>query len=419
MRRVAIVAANRSAFLKARTGYAKYSALELSSEFLKVFLGKHDWATNLVQEVFFSSVLLDPTYPNLARELVLRSYLPNTVGAHFVSNNCISGLVAVNSAVEAIRSGRLECALAGGVESMSRPALMLSQPARDFYLDLSLCRSAAEKLKQTLKFRPKFFFPVTPSPKEPSTGKTMGQHCELSAKEFGIARQAQDQYAFECHKKASAAVAAGYASEEILPIFGANSDNLVRKDTTVEKLSKLQPVFDRSERGSITAGNASALTDGVSLVCLMSEDLAREKGIEILGYLESTQFAAIDPNDGLLMAPALALPKLLQAIGKQPEEIDLFEIHEAFAAQVLCNLKLWNDGWSKYPGQGALGQLPADRVNRCGGSLAYGHPFAATGGRLIASVVNQLRRENKQRAVISVCAAGAMAAAVSVVRGDH
>ena len=416
MARVAVVAGARSPFLKARSGFARLSALDLSLEFMRAFQQKYPWVKSAVNEFYFSSVLLDPTYPNLARELVLRSDLPKTLSAHFISNNCISGLVALNSAVEAISSGRVSCVMAGGVESMSRPALALSKSARNFYLDLNMARSTAEKLKIATRFRPGFFFPVPPSPKEPSTGLTMGQHCELSAKEFSIGRAEQDQYAFECHQKAAAALEAGYFAEEILPIQGQGKDNLVRKDTSLEKLARLQPVFDPSPAGTITAGNASALTDGVSLMVLMSEDRARAEGHEILGFVEAVNFAAIDPRDGLLMAPAIALPGLLQRLNLQVADVDLFEVHEAFAAQVLANLKLWREGWAKYPELKPIGEIPAKKMNLCGGSLALGHPFAATGGRLVCSALNQLKRNSQKRAVLSVCAAGAMAAAVSLVR---
>jgi acetyl-CoA acetyltransferase family protein len=258
--------------------------------------------------------------------------------------------------------------------------------------------------------------PLPPSPKEPSTGLTMGQHCEMSAKEFAIARQLQDQIALRSHQNAQRARDAGLLRQEIAPLAGVEHDNLVRGDTSIEKLAKLKPVFDRSEGGTLTAGNSSALTDGASIVCLMSEAEARRQNREVLGFVERIQFSALDPSMGLLMAPGVALPKLMHEGNLTIGNVDRFEVHEAFAAQVAANMKIWQQGWDKVPSIRPIGQIPEEKLNVNGGSIALGHPFAATGGRLILSLVNELQRNKLRQGVISVCAAGGMACAMQITR---
>jgi len=243
----------------------------------------------------------------------------------------------------------------------------------------------------------------------------MGQHCELTAQELGIPRDVQDEIALASHKNAARAQQAGLIGTDIVPLDGVDKDNLVRPDTSIERLRKLPAVFERSSKGTLTAGNSSALTDGASAVWLMAEGEARRLGREILGYIEGIQFAAIDPKDGLLMAPCVALPKLLTRHGLSVDSVDIFEIHEAFAAQVAANLKIWERGWAKY-GTAPIGKIPKEKINRWGGSIALGHPFAATGGRLIMSALRQLQKDSLNTAVISVCAAGAMAGAVLIRR---
>ena len=235
----------------------------------------------------------------------------------------------------------------------------------------------------------------------------MGQHQEITAKEMGSTRAEQDRIAFRSHQNAAKAQSAGYMAEEIEPFSGVDKDNLVRADTSLEKLAKLKPVFDRSDKGTLTAGNSSSLTDGASAVCLMSEEEAKAQGREVLAFIEAVEYAAIDPNAGLLMAPGTALPRLMQKNKLTIADVDFFEIHEAFASQVDCNQMIWAK---------SIGRVPDEKMNVNGGSVAIGHPFAATGGRLLLSLANQLKRSGKRTGVISVCAAGAMAAAVLLKR---
>ena len=236
------------------------------------------------------------------------------------------------------------------------------------------------------------------------------------AQEFQITRAEQDLLALASHVKAARAEESGFLGQEIESLGGIEKDNLIRRDTTAEKLATLKPAFERSTKGTLTAGNSSSLTDGASALCLISEEQAKRQGREILAFIEAVEFSAVAPEDGLLMAPALALPKLLQKNKLSVADIDIFEIHEAFAAQVLCNLRAWEQGWKRYPELKPIGKIPAEKINVNGGSIALGHPFAATGGRLILSAAYELKRKQQKRAVLSVCAAGAMAAAVLIVR---
>ena len=414
MTRVALVAGARTAFVKAAGVFSKHTFLDLGIATVKGLLERSKLDPEQIDELIFGTVLLDPRYPNAARELVLRSGLPKKIPAHFISNNCISGLVAANFIADGIRAGRIKTGIAAGAESMSRPALSLSRKAEDFFIGLSRARSFGDKLKLFAGFKPKMLVPMPPSPKEPTTGLTMGQHQEITSKEFGISRQVQDEIAFRSHQNAGKAAA--FLAQEIIALDGVVADNIVRPDTTLEKLAKLRPVFDRSEQGTLTAGNSSALTDGASAICLMSEEAAKAQGREILAFVDAIEFAGIDPNDGLLMAPALALPRVMQRAGVTVNSVDFFEVHEAFASQVACNLEVWEKGWKKHPEVKPIGKIPTEKINVNGGSVAIGHPFAATGGRILLSLAQQLKRSGKKTGVISICAAGAMAGAVVLKR---
>ncbi len=418
MNRVAIVGGVRTPFVKAGSDFSKASALDLSMHVVTAAVNKINLNPGSVDELIFGSVLLDSRFPNLAREIILRTDLPKKISAHFVSNNCISGIVALNFLADGIRAGRIKVGLGGGVESMSMPALSVNRKLEKTFIALSRARTFGDRLKLILSLRPGQFLPQAPSPKEPSTGLTMGQHMEITAKALNVPRDEQDRCAFRSHQNAARAQKEGILAGEIAGYQGVTTDNIIRAGTTIEKLSSLKPVFDRSGEGTITAGNASPLTDGASCVCLMSEEEAKKQGKEILAYIEGVEFSALHPDDGLLMAPALAVPRLLARRNLTVSDIDLFEIHEAFAAQVLANLKAWEEGWAPkgVSDVKAIGKIPEEKINICGSSIAIGHPFAATGGRIILSLANSLKRLKKTRGIISVCAAGGMAAAVLLSR---
>ncbi len=416
MIRVAIVGGVRTPFVKAGGALAKKSFIDLGAHVVSSLASRLNLMGDAIEEVAFSTVLLDPRAPNFAREIVFKSGLSPRVVGHALSNNCISGLVAINFIAQSIRSGRIKIGFAGGSESMSRPALAWRPAAERAFMQLFQARTLGQKLGALASFRPGFFLPIPPSPKEPSTGLTMGQHCELMAKEFSISREEQDRVAYRSHVNAAKAQQAGYLAAEISPIDGVDKDNIIRADSSMERLAKLPPVFDRSSAGTISAGNASPLTDGASVICLMAEEEARNRGLEILGYLDDTVFSAIAPKDGLLMAPAIALPALLKRANLTLDQIDRFEVHEAFGAQVAANQAAWEKGWSKYEAATPIGKIPEEKMNVNGSSIAIGHPFAATGGRLVLSALNELKRSGGNKAAISICAAGAMAGAVLVSR---
>jgi acetyl-CoA acetyltransferase family protein len=369
---------------------------------------------SVIDELYFGTVLFDPRIPNLAREIILRSGLPKTINGHFVSNNCITGLVAANAAREAILSGRIKAAIVGGSESMSNPTLTFPRAGERFFLRLNKARGFGKKWAVATSFRPGFLAPQAPSPKEPSTGLTMGQHCELMAQEFGIARSEQDEIALLSHQRAYAAQKQGVLAEQIVSLGEIAEDNLIRAETSAEKLAALPAVFDRSSKGTISAGNSSALTDGASAVCLMLDSYARDLGLPIKGYLDGVEFASLPPGDGLLMAPALALPKVMKKVGITVADCGVFEIHEAFGAQVLCNMRAWENGWDRYSDLSPIGSIPREKMNVFGGSIALGHPFAATGGRLLLNACGVLRDRNVHKGLISVCAAGGGAAAAAI-----
>ncbi len=410
--RVAIIGGARTPFVKAGTVFRDYSMQQLGSHVLKSLVARYNLKPDQIDEFVFSTVLLDPRTPNWSREILYGAGLAKTVYAQSVSNNCISGLVAITDITERIALGKTGSGIAGGTESMSNPPLMFSPRASKKFLDLMRARSLGEKLKLAARFRPGDFAPKPPGVTEPSTGLTMGEHMEITAKEWGISREAQDQIAYLSHKNAHAATEDGRLTEFIAPLADVKRDLLVRADTSREKLAKLPAVFDRSPKGTLSAGNSSALTDGASAVLLMSEVRAKHDGFEPLAFIRDYEYSAISADDGLLMAPAIAVPKMLKRLNMTFADFDLIEIHEAFGAQVEANILAWEKGW-KLP---AVGPLDRAKLNTLGGSIAIGHPFAATGGRIVATLARELQRKNLKRGLISICAAGAMAGAMILER---
>ncbi len=410
--RVAIVSGVRTPFVKAGTKFSNYTMQQLGEHVVKALVEKSGIDPEEIDTCLFSTVLLDPRTPNWAREIAVAAGLPKTLYAHSVSNNCISGLVAVTSAVQEIALGKSEVAIAGGSESMSNPALLYHGDGAKVFLKLSRARSFADKIKILSGLRPNHFLPAMPSVAEPSTGLTMGQHMEITAKEMSIKRALQDEIALASHKNAAKAQKAGEFEDEIAPLAGVDHDLLIRPDTSAEKLAKLRAVFDRSAKGSLTAGNSSALTDGASAVMLMSEKKAKDLGLEILAFVADYEYAAIDADDGLLMAPGVAIPRLLARNELIFRDFQMIEVHEAFGAQVAANIQAWEEGWKEKK----VSKLPRKKLNMFGGSIALGHPFAATGGRMITTMANQLHKNDWERGLISICAAGATAGAMIIER---
>jgi acetyl-CoA acetyltransferase family protein len=356
--------------------------------------------------------VVNPRMPHLGREVVFRSQLPPSTHGLTVTDNCISGTSALIGLADAIALGRHEVGLAGGVESMSNTTVMVSEQAAATLRDASAARSFKERASAFAKLRPRDLLPHLPGVQEPSTGLTMGDHCELMVKEWGVSREAQDEVAYRSHMRAATATNDGRLRAEIVQLADVERDTIVRPTTTLEKLAALPPVFDRSPSGTLSAGNSSALTDGAAVVLVMSGARAEREGLEPLAWIKDTQTVGIDPADGLLMGPGLAVPRLLKRHGLTLEDLDLVEIHEAFGGQVMCNLAAWEQGWKEE----AIGTVPVDRLNVMGGSIAIGHPFAATGGRIVLSLANEMKRRDAKLGLVSVCAAGAQACAMLLER---
>ena len=410
--RVAIIAGMRTPFVKAGGGLSQYSACELGVHAVSGLLKTHKIDPKSIEEHVFGIVIHDPRIPNVSREIVLASSLPKQVTAHSVSNHCISGMVAVPSIYDSIINGRIKTGIGGGTESMSNPPLLVNKQLSQILLSAYKESNYLSKLKPFLGLRPWHLPPDMISATEPSTGLTMGEHCEIMAKDWKVSQERQDEIAYRSHMNALKATRDGRLTSEIAPMNGIDQDLIIRADTSPQKLEKLSPAFDTSSRGSITAGNSSPLTDGASAVLLMSEEKALEEGREPLAYIKAFEYAAIDPKDGLLMAPALAVPRLLKKTGLTLSDMELIEMHEAFGAQVICNLIAWSQGW-KEP---SIGNIDNDKLNPLGSSIAVGHPFAATGGRIITTLANEMKRRNAKYGLISICAAGAMAGAMILER---
>jgi acetyl-CoA acetyltransferase family protein len=409
---VAVVGGARSPFVKAGTVFRKYSALDLGVHSVNGLLEKQALDPNSVDELVYGITVLDARLPQFAREVVFSSDLPSSVRALTVIDNCIAGTSAITSLFDSIVSGRAEIGLAGGVESMSNPSVLFNRRASRIFLDAASAKSLGQRLKILSRIRPSDFKPGVPGVQEPSTGLSMGEHTELTVKEWQISREAQDEIAYQSHMNAHQATQDGRLQAEIRPLDGYEQDLFIRPDTSMDKLANLPPVFDRSSTGTITAGNSSPLTDGAATVVLMSEDRARKENLEPLAFIRAFEYAAIDPNDGLLMAPGVAVPRLLRKTGLSLADMDLIEMHEAFGGQVASNLLAWEQGW-KEP---AIGSVDRNKLNQLGSSIAVGHPFAATGARIVTTLANEMKRRDVNYGLVSICAAGAQASAMILDR---
>lgn len=357
--------------MKSGKNFAELGPLRLATHAVKALVARTDVDPASLEALVLGAVLPEPGKPNLAREVVFEAGLPRSLEAQTLSSYCISGLRAVTTIAEAIATGRIDVGVAGGVEWLSG------------------ARS------------PAFF-------QEPTTGLSMGEHMELTAKEWELARERQDEIALASHRHAVAA--RERLANEVFPLEGVEQDTGPRADTSLEALAGLKPAFD--PEGTLTAGNSSPVTDGASAVLMMSEEHARSAGLEPLAFFRTSQYGAIDPAEGLLMAPAVVVPRLLERTGLGLDDFDLLEIHEAFAAQVQANVLAWERGWKGAP----TGPVDFERVNVNGSSIALGHPWAATGGRIVTSLANEMARRDASRGLISICAAGAMAGAAVLER---
>jgi len=377
-----------------------------------------------IGEVAFGQVIPSVLAPNVAREVSLLPQLPRTIPAVTVNRACASAGQAITYAHDQIVLGHADAVLAGGVESLSDIPILHSKRMSGTLVAASKAKSLRERLALFARMRPRDLVPVSPAIAEPSTGETMGQSAEKMAKENGISRDAQDRLALLSHQRAAAGTDDGRLTAEIAPWFGGadltevtTSDNGIRRDSSLEALAKLPPVFDR-KYGSITAGNASPLTDGAAAVLVMAEEKALALGYRPLAAIRSYAVSAVDPGWQLLMGPAWAVPRALDRAGITWNELGLIEIHEAFAAQVLSNAQAWaSRAWAEKVGRSEpLGELDWDRTNVMGGSIAIGHPFGATGARIVTTLANEMARRDVQFGLISICAQGGMGFAMVLER---
>lgn len=424
-RRVAIIEGCRTPFAKSGSAFKNMTAIDLGILSVRELVQRANLNPNEIDELVYGTVVHSITAPNIAREVGLGAGLPPTVPAHSVSRACASANQAITSAAESIMAGNADVAIAGGAEVLSDIPMLLSRKLRGALLLASRARTMGGKVKALSGIRPRDLAPMTPAIAEPTTGESMGQSAERMAKENGISREAQDRWALRSHRLAWQGTQDGRLKREIITVYvppsyeeSLDADNGIRSDSSEEKLAQLPPVFDK-KYGSVTAGNASPLTDGGSAVLLMSEEKARALGYQPLGYIRSYAYSALAPTGQLLQGPAYAAPVALQRAGMSIADIDLMEMHEAFAAQVLSNLQaLDSDEFARRElgRDQKVGIPPEDRINVMGGSLAIGHPFGATGGRLTITLLNELKRRGENVGLITVCAAGALGFAMVVER---
>ncbi len=424
-RRVAIVTGVRTPFAKSGTVFKDMTAIQLGVVAVRELLNRANIAPTEVDQLVYGTVIPSVLAPNIAREVTLGSGLPASVPAFSVTRACASANQAITSAAETIGLGYADAIVAGGAEVLSDIPILVGKRLSKALVAASRARSLGARVGAFTALRPRDLAPITPAIAEYSTGESMGQSAERVAKENHISRLAQDEWALRSHKLAAAGTADGRLTAEIVPTFVppdysevATSDNGIRADTSLEKLSELKPVFDR-RYGTVSAGNSSPLTDGASAVLLMSEEKARALGYQPLGYIRSWAYAALSPSDQLLQGPAYAAPTALDRAGVSMKDIDLMEMHEAFAAQVLSNLQaLDSDKFAQEKLHRAqkTGVPDVERINVMGGSIALGHPFGATGGRLTVTLLRELERRGQNLGLITVCAAGAMGFAMVVER---
>ena len=422
IRSVAVIAGARTPFCKAGGAFLRRSAVQLGAVAARETMLRAGIRPDRVEQIIFGIVSAPVGAPNIAREIGLEAAFPAGVPAYTVSRACVSSNQALTNAADQIALGKADVILAGGAELLSDVPILFGRKFRDALFVASKARSTGERLRAFRGVGLKDLAPVAPAIAEPSSGQSMGQAAEKMAKDFGVRREAQDRFAAQSHQRAVAAWHSGELAQRVAPVPVprgkelriVDRDDHPRDDTTEDKLAKLRPVFDR-EFGSVTAGNASPLTDGASAVLLAAEEVARAEGWPILGVLRGYHYTAIDPFEHLLMGPVSAVAGVLDQTGLGLRDMGVIEMHEAFAAQVLSNLH--GLASAKYCqeklGRGsAVGEVDPDFVNQWGGSISLGHPFGATGGRLVLQLLDQMAKKKAQFGLISACAAGGMGSAL-------
>lgn len=413
-RPVAVLGGMRIPFCRNNTAYADVGNLGMSIRTLGALVEKFGLHGEVLGEVAMGAVLKHSSDWNIGREATLSSGLSPLTPGVSLQRACGTSLDTVVMIANKIALGQIEAGIGGGSDTTSDVPISVSRELRRRLLDAARARSFGERLSAFKGFSFRELKPEFPGVSEPRTGKSMGQHCEMMAREWNIARASQDELAWQSHQKAAAAYERGFFNDLVVPFRGLERDNILRPDTSLEKLGALKPAFDRtSGNGTLTAGNSTPLTDGAAAALLASDDWAKAHGLEPLAYLRDTQVAAVDfvHGEGLLMAPAWAVSQLLARNKLTLQDFDFYEIHEAFAAQVLCTLAAWESESfcrDKLGRDKPLGSIDRSKLNVAGSSLAFGHPFAATGARIVATTAKLLKEKGNGRALISICTAGGM-----------
>jgi acetyl-CoA C-acetyltransferase len=421
-RRVAIIGGVRIPFARGNGAYGEVGNQEMLTAALRGVVERFGLQGQKIDDVAAGAVMKHSSQWNLTRESVLGSGLAFETPGMDLQRACGTGLEAAILLGNKIALGQIDCAIAGGVDTVSDPPVVFPKSFQQLLLRSYRGKTSGERMKPWFGLRPRNFRPVLPGVAEPRTGLSMGESPELMVKTWGITRAAQDQLALESHQKAAAAYAAGFYNDLVREYLGLTQDNNIRSDTSLERLGKLQPSFDFSGSGTLTAGNSTPMTDGASALLLASEAWARERNLPVLAYLSYGKVAAVDyieKKEGLLMAPAYAVPKMLNDARLTLQDFDFYEIHEAFAGQVLCTLKAWEDPAfcrDKLRLPAVLGSIDRSKLNVKGGSLAIGHPFAATGTRIAATLAKILDESKAKRGLISICTAGGMGVTAIVER---
>jgi acetyl-CoA C-acetyltransferase len=421
-RRVAILGGVRIPFCRNNTAYHDVGNLGMSIRTLGALVERFGLHGEVLGEVAMGAVLKHSSDWNLGREAALSSGLSPLTPGITMQRACGTGLDTVIDVANKIALGQIDAGIGGGSDTTSDVPIVVSKRLRRRLLDANMAKTTGQRLRAFKGFAFSELKPDFPGVAEPRTGKSMGEHCELMAKEWKIPREAQDELAAASHHKAAAAYERGFYADLVASFRGQDRDNILRPDTSLEKLATLKPAFDRaSGLGTLTAGNSTPLTDGASAALLASEEWARAKGLEPQAYLVDSAVAAVDfvHGEGLLMAPCWAVAKLLKRNGLTLQDFDFYEIHEAFAAQVLCTLKAWEDPVfcrDKLGLDAPLGSIDRTKLNVVGSSLALGHPFAATGARIVATAAKLLKEKGSGRALISICTAGGMGVAAILER---
>ncbi len=413
LRPVAIIGGVRTPFCRSNTAYQDLSNLDMLSTAIQGLSDRFSLKGEQIDEVFAGAVINHSKDWNLAREAVLSTDLSPLTPAVTMQQACGTSLQAAMISAAKIASGQIDCAIAAGSDTTSDAPIVFGDKLRKRLIKLSRAKTFAQKRKIFKGFKLRELAPKPPSVGEPRTGMSMGEHCEMMAKEWGISREEQDELAVVSHLKAAAAYDEGFFDEMLVSCGGVMRDNNMRTDTSVEAMAKLRTAYDRTGTGTLTAGNSTPLTDGASSLLLASEDWARERGLPVLAYLTHSRHSAVDfeAGEGLLLAPAVAVSEMLQRANLSLQDFDSYEIHEAFAAQVLCTLKAWESEdycRDRLGRDSAMGAIDRAKLNIKGSSLAVGHPFAATGARVLSNGAEILNARGGGRCLVSVCTAGGM-----------